>query len=163
MKALTGLALLCIAVPAVAHEHENCPHAAAERHGAVERQHDHATGIPQGVAVHRFLLSPEGGSIRLEVKDASAPAERERVRAHLRTVARAFQTGDFTLPMAIHGQVPPGVPVMKERRTAIRYSYAPTERGGLVTIATKDARALDAVHQFLRFQIADHGTGDPTE
>jgi hypothetical protein len=52
---------------------------------------------------------------------------------------------------------------MKEKRAAIRYAYAPTERGGLVTITTKDPAALAAVHEFLRFQISDHGTGDPTE
>ncbi len=164
MNSLTGLALLCMAVPVVAHEHEGCPHAgAAERRAAVDRQHDHATGVSQGAAVHQFLLSSEGGSIRLEVKDPSAAAERERIRAHLRTVARSFERGDFTLPQVIHDQVPPGVPVMKERKAVIRYSYASTDKGGVVTIVTKDARALAAVHDFLRFQISDHGTGDPTE
>jgi hypothetical protein len=32
-----------------------------------------------------------------------------------------------------------------------------------VTIATTDPKALAAVHEFLRFQISDHGTGDPIE
>jgi hypothetical protein len=30
-----------------------------------------------------------------------------------------------------------------------------------VDIVTTDAEALKAVHDFLRFQIADHKTGDP--
>jgi hypothetical protein len=38
-----------------------------------------------------------------------------------------------------------------------------TENGGRVLIETKDAEALAAVHEFLRFQIEDHQTGDPTE
>ena len=65
--------------------------------------------------------------------------------------------------MTIHDQVPPGAEVMKKRRSAIRYSYEPSEKGGVVRISTRDAKALAAVHEFLRFQIRDHGTNDPTE
>jgi hypothetical protein len=32
-----------------------------------------------------------------------------------------------------------------------------------VLITTKNAEALKALHEFLRFQISDHGTGDLTE
>ncbi|PYR73529.1 MAG: hypothetical protein DMF86_20265 [Acidobacteria bacterium] len=32
---------------------------------------------------------------------------------------------------------------------------------GRVRITTKDARALEAVHAFLRYQIKEHRTGDP--
>ncbi len=77
-------------------------------------------------------------------------------------VARSFAAGDFALPMLIHAQVPPGVEVMKKVKTAIHYDYSPSERGGVVRISTRDAAALAAVHAFLRFQIEDHGTGDPT-
>ena len=67
------------------------------------------------------------------------------------------------MPTTIHAQVPPGAAVMKERKAAIRYAYSPTERGGQVRISTSDPRALEAVHEFLRFQVRDHGTGDPAE
>jgi hypothetical protein len=160
-----GVALLMAAsVAASAQDHASCPHATAQVHRKdVDRRHDHATGVSHEGSEHHFLLSPDGGAIRLEVKDASQGAERDRIRGHLQVVARSFAAGDFTLPRQIHGEIPPGVPVMKERRAAIRYAYVPTDRGGVVTISTKDAAALAAVHEFLRFQIADHGTGDPTE
>ena len=90
-------------------------------------------------------------------------AERERIRAHLRHVARSFAAGNFDLPMLIHDQVPPGVPVMKKRKAAIKYAFSPTDAGGEVRISTKDPAALSAIHSFLRFQIEDHGTGDPRE
>ena len=113
--------------------------------------------------VHKFLLTKDGGSIGLEVNDASKAEERDRIREHLQVVARSFAAGDFALPMSIHEQVPPGVKVMMKRKNAIQYAYAPNENGGVVRISTRDAKALDAVHEFLRFQIRDHGTGDPTE
>ena len=52
---------------------------------------------------------------------------------------------------------------MKAKKAAIQYAFAATDRGGEVRITTKDAAALAAVHEFLRFQIEDHGTGDPKE
>ena len=63
--------------------------------------------------------------------------------------------------MFIHDRVPPGVPVMKAKRKAITYTYQETERGGRVRIKTTDPDALQAIHEFLRFQIEDHRTGDP--
>ena len=145
-------------------DHANCPMARAHGHRAeVDARHDEATGVAHEGVVHHFLLAEDGGSIQLEVKDADQDEARDRIRAHLQVVARSFTAGDFSLPMSIHGQVPPGVAVMKERRKTIHYAYAPTEKGGAVRISTRDARALDAVREFLRFQIQDHGTGDPTE
>jgi hypothetical protein len=113
--------------------------------------------------VHHFLLAKDGGSIRLEATDAADVEGRDRIREHLQAITRAFASGDFAMPMAIHDQVPPGVEVMKKRKGAIRYSYEPSDKGGVVRISTRDPRALEAVHAFLRFQIRDHGTGDPTE
>ena len=62
--------------------------------------------------------------------------------------------------MLIHVQTPPGVPVMKQLKAAIKYRFEETERGGRVRIVTGDAKALTAIHEFLRFQISDHRTGD---
>jgi hypothetical protein len=35
------------------------------------------------------------------------------------------------------------------------------DNGGQVSIESNDPIALAAIHDFLRFQITDHGTGDP--
>ncbi len=52
---------------------------------------------------------------------------------------------------------------MKRGRTSIRWIYEETPEGGRVTASTKDPAALAAIHEFLRFQIEDHRTGDSTE
>ena len=153
-----------VGAAAVAHDHASCPMARSHAHrDQVDQRHDEATGVPHEGAVHHFLLAKDGGSIRLEVKDANDALARDLIREHLQVVARSFAAGDFSLPMAIHDQVPPGVEVMKARKGAIRFAYAPSAKGGVVRISTRDAEALDAVHEFLRFQIRDHGTNDPTE
>ena len=147
---------------AVAEDHESCPMARSHR-DQVDHRHDEATGVAHEGAVHHFLLARDGGSIQLEANDANDVETRDRIREHLQVVARSFAAGDFSLPLAIHNQVPPGVEGMKARKSAIRFAYAPTAKGGVVRISTRDAKALDAVHEFLRFQIRDHGTNDPTE
>lgn len=163
-RVLATAVVLIVAAPLWGQEHANCPMApAAEHRAGVDHRHDQATGVAHENAVHHFELAPDGGSIRLEVMDTSQLEVRDRIREHLQVVARAFAAGDFTLPMQIHDQVPPGVEVMKRRKAAVRYAFSPNDKGGVVRISTKDQEALSAVHAFLRFQIEDHGTGDPTE
>jgi hypothetical protein len=74
-----------------------------------------------------------------------------------------FAAGDFEAPLLIHAETPPGVAVMKRLRGQIRYEFEPTERGGRVRIRTENSEALVAIHEFLRYQIRDHRTGDSGE
>jgi hypothetical protein len=143
-------------------DHDGCPmHQAQRDRAAVDRRHQEATALPSDGIEHRFLLTADGGSIQLEVRDPMLTEGRDRVREHLRTIARAFGSGDFSLPTRIHDRVPPGAETMKARRDAIRYTFSETPRGGAVAISTSDPAALAAVHEFLEFQISDHVTGHP--
>jgi len=149
---------------ATAEDHEGCPmHQAHMAQSAVDQRHEATTGLPSDSIEHHFLLSADGGSIRLEVKDAKQAADRARVRGHLQAIARAFAAGDFSMPVQVHDQVPPGVETLKARKDAIHYRYAETPRGGAVAITTADPDARGAIHDFLRFQISDHATGDPVQ
>jgi hypothetical protein len=74
-----------------------------------------------------------------------------------------FSNGEFSIPMFVHDEVPPGVPVMKEKRTEISYGLEELPTGGRVRIKTTNPDALKVVHDFLSFQIEDHHTGDITE
>lgn len=164
MKILIAVAAVVVgAAAAPAQDHADCPMAHSKSgHDGVDRRHDAVTGVHHDHATHHFLLTPTGGTIRLEAQDGKR-VTRDRIREHLKVVARAFADGDFALPMLVHDQVPPGVDDMKKMKDAITYEFASTDAGGEVRIVTKDPAALAAVHEFLRFQIEDHGTGDPTE
>jgi hypothetical protein len=72
-----------------------------------------------------------------------------------------FSKGDFVIPMFIHSTTPPGVQIMQRLKDKITYDAENTERGAQLRIATHDPEACAAVHDFLRFQIQDHQTGDP--
>ena len=66
-------------------------------------------------------------------------------------------------PNEVHAEVPPGVPVMKDRKDKISYRFESIPNGGKLLISTDDPKALKAVHEYLRYQIREHKTGDPLD
>jgi hypothetical protein len=50
---------------------------------------------------------------------------------------------------------------MDKLKTEIQYTYDQTARGAQVRIKTGNPQALDAIRDFLKFQINEHKTGDP--
>ena len=132
-------------------------------HAKVAERGDHVMGFDHAKTTHHFRLSPTGGSIEVSANDPADTESRDAIRGHLSHIAMMFSEGNFDAPMLIHNRVPPGVPTMKRKKASIDWKFEETEAGGRVRIATKDAEALAAIHEFLRFQIEDHRTGDPTE
>jgi hypothetical protein len=118
---------------------------------------DHAMGFSQSASKHAFRLFSDGGAIEVRSGDAATV---KAIREHLQMIAKQFAAGDFAKPLAVHDQMPDGAATMRELRGDISYVYSEIESGGRVRITTKDPRALDAVHQFLLFQIREHKTGD---
>jgi hypothetical protein len=136
---------------------------ADEHHKGVVERGDHVMGFSHDKTAHQFRLYADGGAIEAEATDSQDAASRDAIRSHFTHIAKMFAAGDFTAPMLIHVQNPPGTQEMKRLRDAIQYKLENTEHGGRIRITTKNAKALQAVHTFLRFQIADHQTGDSTE
>ncbi len=132
-------------------------------HKAMEARADKAMGFSHAATTHHFLLRPDGGVIQVTANDAADTVSQSQIRAHLGQIAKSFADGDFNAPMFIHDKVPPGVPELQQLKKQISYHFESIERGGRVTIRTRNARALVAIHDFLRFQIEDHQTGDPLE
>lgn len=133
-----------------------------EPHGHAGQRAAAVMGFDQDRTAHHFLLFTDGGAIDISVKDAGDLKNREAIRSHLPHVAMMFGSGNFDAPMLVHDSPSvPGTTVLKARKGAIRYQYAETSNGGRVTITTADPAALDALHAFLKYQIAEHKTGDP--
>lgn len=180
MRGLFATGVFCLAVsaaqgqapPAAQNEkpkdsQTDCPMHKAHAHddstsSAMNDRGEKGMGFSQTTTTHHFLLSADGGAIQVEANDATDTATRDNIRMHLTHIAKAFTTGDFAIPMFVHDTTLPGVPVMKELKDKIHYKFEETPGGARVVIATADPDALAAVLQFLRFQIAEHETGDST-
>jgi len=138
-----------------------CPMHAA--HTQMNERGEKGMGFSQTATTHHFLLNSNGGVIQVEANDSADATNRNEIRAHLGHIAKAFQSGDFDIPMFVHDTVPPGVPEMKRLRKNIQYSFEETPNGGRVVISSANKEAREAIHRFLRFQIEEHKTGDPTD
>ena len=139
------------------------PAAQDDHHQGVVERGDHVMGFSHDKATHHFLLYANGGAIDVQANKADDTATLDEIRMHFGHIAKMFAAGDFSAPMLIHSQNPPGSETMKRLRETIQYKLENTEHGARIRITTKNAAAVAAVHEFLRFQIKDHQTGDSTE
>jgi hypothetical protein len=144
------------------HEQHKAAAQDAHQQGVIERG-DHVMGFSHDKATHHFALYPDGGAIDVLVNKPEDAATRDAIRSHFIHIVKMFAEGDFSAPMLIHSQNPPGTEAMKQLRGQIQYRLENTASGARIRITTKNAGALRAVHTFLRFQIRDHQTADSQE
>jgi len=121
---------------------------------------DEAMGFDQAKTSHHFKLLPEGGAIEITANDPSDAASRDVIRQHVAKMASMFAQGDFNIPMLVHGQKPPGVDAMTRLKSSLDYAAENLPNGGRLRITTSNPAAQSAVHDFLRFQIREHKSGD---
>ena len=132
-----------------------------DHHAGVMKRGAHVMGFDQTTTTHHFRLTRTGGVIEVTANDAADTTAITQIQTHLRHIAKMFSEGNFTAPMLIHAQEPPGVADMKRAAAAIGYKYERLPKGGRVVLNT--TAHVNAVHEFLRFQITDHKTGDPLD
>ena len=135
----------------------------SQHHTDVDRRGTHVMGFDQQLTVHRFILYTDGGAIDVQVRNPADKTNLDAIRAHLPHIAMMFGQGNFDAPMLVHDRKVPGTAEMTRLKDRLTYKYVETSLGGRVEIVTTDPDALAGVHQFLRFQIADHRTGDSTD
>jgi hypothetical protein len=133
------------------------------KHGEMEKRGDQGMGFAQGKTTHHFLLRKDGGAIQVMANSAGDKAGKDEIQMHLRHIAQAFKSGEFNIPMFVHDQTPPGVETMTRLKNQIHYKYEAAKNGGRVAISSANAEAVSAIHEFLKFQITEHKTGDALE
>lgn len=165
MRSLVLCTLVLAATLAADDTHTNCPmhaqHTGRTGHD-VDQRGDKVMGFSHEKTRHTFRLLADGGAIEVRALDGADAESIGAIRSHLKVIEKDFTSGTFAKPEEIHAKLPDGAEVMKELGSSIAYRYEELDGGARVRISTKDPRALDAVHRFLRFQIEDHRTGDAT-
>jgi hypothetical protein len=125
---------------------------------SLQQRGETAMGVNQYTSQHAFESLPTGGRIVLQREEPDSVGE-AAIRAHMRTIANAFGSGNFAVPGFVHATSEvPGTPVMKELKAEITYTPRDMPRGAEVVISTRNPRAVSAIHDFLAFQRMDHRT-----
>jgi hypothetical protein len=138
---------------ASAHSHQSAG-------STLESRGNAAMGFEQAKTIHHFLVKPDGGAIQVQANDPQDSVSLGQIRKHFHRIAAAFAAGDFQIPVIVHDTLPPGANAMKRLHEKIHYTYEEIPNGARVVIKTDDSSALDAVHDFLRYQIREHETND---
>lgn len=102
----------------------------------------------------QFVVQDDGGDIIIE-REIHQDLGINQIRSHLLLIARSFARGDFAVPGFIHDKPVPGTAVMADRADKIDYSVEDTEHGGVVHMRTGDPQALQAIHSFIAFELAE--------
>ena len=132
-----------------------------DHHAMVNAHGDHEMGFSHEKTTHHFELHYDGGVIDVRTNDVRDTESRDLIRTHMHHVAIMFADGNFNVPMLVHSRKDvPGMAIMSRQKDQLHYDVQDTPRGARITITANNKPALDAVHQFLRFQISDHETGD---
>ena len=158
------LGFMCGAVPIINAQQPQAKEQQESQHQAMAHMNergDKVMGFDHLKTTHHFLLRSDGGVIQIAANDAADNESRDQIRGHLRHITKMFSEGNFAAPMLIHETNPPGAEAMKQLKDKIRYEFGETEKGAEIRISTSDAEALKAIHEFFRFQIKEHMTGDP--
>jgi hypothetical protein len=175
MKLLTMmlLAALCASAQTEAKPDQDmskCPMHAQHQAGASKGHYDdvqkrgqehQGMGFSQTETTHHFILTSDGGYIQVTANDPKDTESIEQVQRHFNHIADSFAKGDFSIPHFVHDQTPPGVSTMQKLKKQIAYSNEKLENGAKLVISSSSSQAIAAIHDFLRFQISDHQTGDP--
>jgi len=133
----------------------------SQDHQATVNEHgDHVMGFSHEKATHHFELNYDGGLIDVRANDVKDTESRDQIRSHFRHIAQMFADGNFNAPMLVHGTTVPGTATMTRLKDQLHWVLQETPRGARIKITADNQPALDAVHEFLRFQIEDHETGD---
>jgi hypothetical protein len=117
-------------------------------------------GVRSGRDHPSFRAGTNWRYIEVQANNPADSANRDAIRTHLKAIADEFASGDFSKPFMTHGENPPGIETMRRLKATIRFTFEEVEAGGRVRIRTTDSDALKAIHDFLRYQIKEHATGD---
>ena len=127
----------------------------------VNEHGDHVMGFSHEKTTHHFELHYDGGVIDVRANDVKDTESRDQIRSHFRHIAQMFADGNFIAPMLVHSTAVPGTATMTKLKDQLHWELQETPRGARIRVTADNKPALDApIHEFLRFQIEDHRTGD---
>ena len=138
--------------PAFAAQHDGH----GQHKAAMDHRGHQAMGFDQRKIRHTFTPTDRGGTIDIAALDARDAPTIAKIRTHLAEVAKLFKAGDFSKPVFIHAQDPPGADTMKSLRGDIDYRFEEKPAGGSLAVTSANREAVAAIHAFLRFQDTEH-------
>jgi len=154
------LLLVLATILSFGQDHQSMDHQNTDHQAAPNQHGDQVMGFSHEKTAHHFVLTADGGLIEVRTNDIRDAASLRQIRSHFQHIVSMFAAANFNAPMLVHSQNVPGTATMTRLKADLHWDLQEIPRGARITITADNKEALDAVHDFLRFQIADHQTGD---
>ena len=106
---------------------------------------------------HHFTPTETGGVQDVVADQPDDTKQIGLIRTHLQQEATAFSQGDFGDPAQIHGDSMPGLKGLQEGYERIKVRYRERPEGATLTYATDEPALVDALHDWFKAQLRDHG------
>jgi hypothetical protein len=114
-------------------------------------------GFDLEVSTHRFTKNSAGGVEQVVANNPGDTVTINEIRAHVSAVAKAFSMGDFSSPIAIHGEAMPGLATLRTAGPKLNVTYRDLPNGSEVTYQSDDRVVIEAIGLWFDAQLNDHG------
>jgi len=120
------------------------------------------SGFDSARVNRHFYVLKNGGALEITVKDPKDEDTIKAIRSYLKKESELWTKGNFDTVATVYGRVPESTVQLKKLREDVTYAVVPEENGGVIRLLTVNPSAKAAIHDYLRFQIDQLKTGDPT-
>jgi hypothetical protein len=110
---------------------------------------------------HYWLLK-NGGAIEMVCKAPCESGTQTAIQNYLDSLTKAFEKGSFDSEFVSGASAPETVMTLRKLRDEVTFNAAPSEVGYTLRMLTVNPQARDAIYDFLRYEINNRKTGDPT-
>lgn len=117
---------------------------------------DIAMEFNQSKISHQFVITPDGGQIKISTLDNKDNQTVSQIKDHIRNIQKEFSEGNFNRSSFIHATTVPGTEVMTDKRDLIDYSIIEMNNGSSLILESNDTEVIDAISQFMEFQAIEH-------
>ncbi len=128
----------------------------------VDTRFSRALGVPlDKVTIHYYLVK-NGGVIELSAKNTGDSGTIAALQKYLQNQKDLWEKGKETAVTEVHMHPPEAAATMRKLRNDITFYAAKTDNGGVLRMFSINDQARVAIQDYLRFEINEHKTGDPT-
>lgn len=128
-----------------------------EHQGMIHEMGSHVMPFDLDITLHVFEMTINGGIQDVVLRDEKDNDQLILIREHLQDEAERFSEGDYSDPIALHGNDMPGIKELEAAGSKISISYKELPTGGRIIYETSDIRLITAIHTWFGAQLSDHG------
>jgi hypothetical protein len=125
----------------------------------VNARFSRSLGVSLDKIVLHFYLVKNGGVVEITAKDPGDTATVTAIQKYLQTQKELWEKGKDPVT-EIHGKAPDSAAVMRKLRNDITFYMAKTDEGAVLRMFSINDQARGAIQDYLKFEIAEHKTGD---